>query len=218
MRMTVGVRVAGALLLTGAALLARREAALTRSEADAWQQLVTLRYEAAATASPPSGALAAALGDVVQAGRRHALVEYWLGRYDALADQESGSTDPDVLFVAANAAYRALRRDGGNWQTVVGRLDGVVKNYADVLRENPDSAEAAFNFEYATRLSAAIAARRRDVAPVDYSASGNTIHGGIGEVPVDADAKQFKMIVPMRPDERQEAEKAGKGGTRVRKG
>jgi len=63
-----------------------------------------------------------------------------------------------------------------------------------------------------------IAARRQKMAPLDATASGNTIHGGVGEVPVDADAKKFKMIVPMRPDERQEAEKAGKGGTRVRKG
>ena len=30
--------------------------------------------------------------------------------------------------------------------------------------------------------------------------------------------KKFKMIVPMRPDERLEAEKAGKGTTKVRKG
>ena len=32
------------------------------------------------------------------------------------------------------------------------------------------------------------------------------------------DMKKFKMIVPMRPDERLEAEKAGKGATKVRKG
>jgi hypothetical protein len=30
--------------------------------------------------------------------------------------------------------------------------------------------------------------------------------------------KKFKMIVPMRPDERLEAEKAGKGATKVKKG
>ena len=87
-----------------------------------------------------------------------------------------------------------------------------------MLREDPANTEAAFNFEYATRLRAAIAARRRDVAPDDPIAGGMTIHGGVGEIPVDAESKQFKMIVPMRPDERQEAEKAGKGGKRGRKG
>ena len=30
--------------------------------------------------------------------------------------------------------------------------------------------------------------------------------------------KKFKMIVPMRPDERMEAERAGKAGQKVRKG
>ena len=81
----------------------------------------------------------------------------------------------------------------------------------------PSNAEAAFNFEYATRLRAVIAARRQPIKPED-SGEKLTIHGGVGEVPVDADAKKFKMIVPMRPDERQEAEKAGKGATRERKG
>ncbi|MGE0461540.1 MAG: hypothetical protein AB7Q16_09245 [Vicinamibacterales bacterium] len=216
MRATIGYLVVAA-VLAGAGLLAWRGSELERRVAAAERDLVTLRYqEAGARAVEPPPAWSAWLpgaGKTVEDARAlSATSKYWEGDYDAVA------ADPNAKLLAANAAYRALRRDGGNWQAVVGRLDGVVKTYADVLRENPDSAEAAFNFEYATRLRAAIAARRRDVAPVDYSASGNTIHGGVGEVPVDADAKQFKMIVPMRPDERQEAEKAGKGGTRVRKG
>ena len=73
--MTIWVRVLLALLSFGAAALARSEAALVWTEAGAWQQLVTLRYDDAATAAPPDGALARTLGDVAQAGRRHALVE-----------------------------------------------------------------------------------------------------------------------------------------------
>lgn len=216
MRATIGFLVVAA-VLAGSKLLAWRGSELERRVAAAERDLVTLRYqEAGARAVEPPPAWSSWLpgaGKTVEDARAlSATSKYWEGDYDAVA------ADPNAKLLAANAAYRAVRRDGGNWQAVVGRLDGVVKTYADVLRENPDSAEAAFNFEYATRLRAAIAARRRDVAPVDYSASGNTIHGGIGEVPVDAESKQFKMIVPMRPDERQEAEKAGKGGTRIRKG
>jgi hypothetical protein len=111
-----------------------------------------------------------------------------------------------------------MRREGGNWQAAVSRLDGIVKAYAEVLREDPTNAEAAFNFEFATRLRAVIAARRQNLSPQDPLASGMTIHGGVGEVPIDSESRKFKMIIPMRPDERQEAEKAGKGGTRVRKG
>ncbi|MCC7033805.1 MAG: hypothetical protein IT179_13335 [Acidobacteria bacterium] len=216
MRATIGYLVVAAVLGV-AGLLAWRGSELERRVAAAERDLVTLRYqEAGARAVEPPPAWSSWLPGASQAAEDAralgATSRYWEGDYDAVA------SDPNAKLLAANAAYRAVRRDGGNWQTVVGRLDGVVKTYADVLRENPDSAEAAFNFEYATRLRAAIAARRRDVAPVDYSASGNTIHGGIGEVPVDAESKQFKMIVPMRPDERQEAEKAGKAGARIRKG
>ena len=48
--------------------------------------------------------------------------------------------------------------------------------------------------------------------------NGLTIHGFAGAPPEESDMKKFKMIVPMRPDERLEAEKAGKGTTKVRKG
>jgi hypothetical protein len=215
MRAVIGyLIVAAALAAAGAVLWSG--AALERRVAAAERDLVTLRYQdagARAMEPPPawSSYLPGAGKTVAEARALSATSRYWDGDYAAVA------ADPDVKLLAANAAYRALRRDGGSWQTVVGRLDGVVKMYADVLREDPDSAEAAFNFEYATRLRAAIAARRQPVAPTD-SAEKITIHGGVGEVPVDADAKKFKMIVPMRPDERQEAEKAGKGAQRVRKG
>jgi hypothetical protein len=45
-----------------------------------------------------------------------------------------------------------------------------------------------------------------------------TVHGAAGAPPQDSDAKKFKMIVPMLPDERQEAEEAGRAGQKVRKG
>jgi hypothetical protein len=87
-----------------------------------------------------------------------------------------------------------------------------------VLREEPTRTDAAFNYEYIVRLRAAIAARRQPVAAVDASQSEVTIHGHEGAPPAESDTKKFKMIVPMRPDERLEAEKAGKGTTKVRKG
>jgi hypothetical protein len=216
MRAVIGYLMVAA-VMAGAGLVLWRGSDLERRVAAAERDLVTLRYQEAgaqAVEPPPawSSYLPGAAKTVEDAQALSATSKYWDGDYDAVA------TDPNAKLLAANAAYRALRRDGGNWQAVVGRLDGVVKAYADVLREDPANAEAAFNFEYATRLRAVIAARRQSVAPVDPSASGNTIHGGVGEVPVDADSKKFKMIIPMRPDERQEAEKAGKGATRVRKG
>ena len=41
---------------------------------------------------------------------------------------------------------------GGSWQAVVGRMDTLVKQYAEILREDPTNTEAAFNYEYIVRL------------------------------------------------------------------
>ncbi len=216
MRTLMGSVVVAAVLVV-AGLVMWQGSDLEQRVAAAERDLVTLRYQdagAQAMEAPPAWA-AYLPGSGKTAEDAESLVatsKYWDGDYAAVEG------DPKAKLLAANAAYRALRKEGGNWQTVVGRLDGVVKAYADVLREDPSNTEAAFNFEYATRLRAAIASRRRDVAPDDPIAGGMTIHGGVGEVPVDTESRQFKMIVPMRPDERQEAEKAGKGGTRQRKG
>lgn len=206
-----------AALLAGAGWLLMRGSELEQRLAAAERDLVTLHYAEAGERSaepPPSWASMWPGGDEAarDAETLAATSQYWQGEYDEVA------ANPQARLLAANAAYRALRREGGDWKTVVSRLDGVVKSYADVLREEPDNAEAAFNFEFATRLRATIAARRQKLEPEDAQASGATIHGGVGAVPVDTDARKFKMIVPMRPDERQEAEKAGKGGTKVRKG
>jgi hypothetical protein len=137
---------------------------------------------------------------------------YWRGDYDAAIE------NPDAKLLAANAQYRKIREQGGSWQAVVGRMDSLVKQYAEILRENPNNTEAAFNYEYVVRLRAVFAARKQPVPPLDGKAAGLTIHGFAGAPPEESDMKKFKMIVPMRPDERLEAEKAGKGTTKVRKG
>ena len=98
------------------------------------------------------------------------------------------------------------------------RLDSVVKNYAEVLRAEPERVDAAFNYEYAIRLRAQVVARKQPVLPFDSMGTDLTIHGTAGAPPGESDMKKFKMIVPMRPDERLEAERAGKGTTKVRKG
>lgn len=206
-----------AVVLVGAGLVLWRGGELEQRIAAAERELVTLRYqEAGAIAAEPSSALARLLpGEertLTSARELQATADYWQSDYDGVA------ANPAVKLLAANAAYRATRRDGGQWQAVVGRLDTLVKSYAEVLRDDPTSADAAFNFEYAVRLRAAIAARKQAVAPVDAAGSKVTIHGREGAPPAESDMKKFKMIVPMRPDERLEAERAGKAGQKVRKG
>jgi hypothetical protein len=205
-----------AVLLVAAGAILWRSSEYERRLAAAERDLVTLKYDdAAAAASQPGGRLANLMPMSSTAADAKALettAGYWRGDYDKAIE------NPDAKLLAANAAFRKVREAGGSWQAVVGRLDTVVKDYAEILRENPASTEAAFNYEYVVRLRAVIAARKQNVAPVDAKAAGLSIHGFEGAPPEESDMKKFKMIVPMRPDERLEAEKAGKGTTKVRKG
>jgi len=205
-----------AILLVAAGAILWRSSEHERRLAAAERDLVTLKYEDAATAAAqPGGRLANLMPGSKAAGDAKALAStagYWRGDYDAAIE------NPDAKLLAANAAYRKLREAGGSWQAVVGRMDAVVKQYAEILRDDPANAEAAFNYEYVVRLRAVFAARKQPVPPLDARAAGLTIHGFEGAPPEESDMKKFKMIVPMRPDERLEGEKAGKGTTKVRKG
>jgi hypothetical protein len=68
------------------------------------------------------------------------------------------------------------------------------------------------------RLRGSVVAAKQPMPAGDYAYAGVTPHGVAGAPPDDSDAKKFKMIVPMLPDERQEAEEAGRTARKVRKG
>jgi hypothetical protein len=178
--------------------------------------LVTLRYEraaeelSAATGSALIQPVLRRLGSDASDQRPMAL--YWSGDYESITTSEA----PGLEFLAANAEYRALRRSGGPWQTVVGRLDTIAKRYADILRVTPTE-DAAYNYEFVLRLRGAVVRAKQPLSAGDPGAD-LTVHGAAGAPPQDSDAKKFKMIVPMLPDERQEAEEAGRAGQKVRKG
>ena len=205
-----------AIILVAAGAILWRSSEHERRLAAAERDLVTLKYaDAAAAAEQPGGRLARLMPGASTEADSKTLAStagYWGGDYDKAIE------NPDAKLLAANAAYRKLRQSGGSWQAVVGRMDSVVKQYAEILREDPANTEAAFNYEYVVRLRAVIAARKQPVAPVEGANANISIHGSAGAPPEASDMKKFKMIVPMRPDERLEAEKAGKGTTKVRKG
>ena len=130
---------------------------------------------------------------------------------------DSAAEVGDDALVAANAAYRAAVQDGGAPAVVVSRLDAVVQRYADVMRSHPASIDAAWNYEFVVRQRAAVAARRQVVAPA-LEDGALSMHGRAGAPPKGSDTRSFRMIVPMRPDERRQADEAGRSGRRVRKG
>jgi hypothetical protein len=237
MKSRTGLLPIALLLFVAAGVLWTAGARQTRV-AEAQRALATLRYaQAAESLAPDSGgalgaaggvvvdrmsALAGASNDSARAGGTGAAASYWSAHYDIVT--VATGADP---FLAANAAYRLAMRQGGDWREVTGRLDDVIARYADVLRRTPGHADAAYNYEFAIRHRAAIAARQQPVPPAAASAEADakaranemaTPHGIAGAPPAEAETKSFKLIVPMRPEERQEAERAGKSGPRVRKG
>jgi hypothetical protein len=205
-----------AIILVAAGAILWRSSEYERRLAAAERDLVTLKYDDAATAAAqPGGRLANLMpltGTLADAKALESTAAYWRGDYDAAI------ANPDAKLLAANAQFRKIREQGGSWQAVVGRMDSLVKQYAEIVREDPANAEAVFNYEYVVRLRAVFAARKQQVPPFDARGTGLTVHGFAGAPPEATDMKKFKMIVPMRPDERLEAEKAGKGTTKVRKG
>ena len=229
MRLKIAIRVLGALLLVGAALLARREAGLARAEADAWEQLATLRYDEAATIAVPDGRfLRSGFADAVEPADVEATVAYWLGRYDDLVEQQSGATDADVLFVAANAAFRSARRDQTVGPEAARQLDPVMRAYANVLRAAPRHPDAAYNLEYVSRLRNRLAglkpqpARDRDAPraarPIETTdlPRGPTVHGLPGGPPPEQKMEEIEVLTPRGFEER-DADPEQAPGVRMRR-
>jgi hypothetical protein len=210
------------LILVAAGIVLWTVGAAEQRIAGAERTLATLRYDRAAeeleTAAATNAAerlIADVTGMATEAADTRRKAAYWLGDVEEFLRNDD---DPSLKMLAADASYRALRAEGGTWQSVTTRLDAIAKRYADVLREQPQNEDAAYNYEFVVRLRTAVAEARRPIAPLDLDATGLTVHGHAGAPPEGSDTKKFKMIVPMRPDERMEAEQAGRGAQKIRKG
>jgi hypothetical protein len=247
-RMTV------ALAVLGVGLAAWSEARSARRLADGYVQLATFRFDPGAPAAAPLlDRVAARVADPGDEPRyQQSMAQYWLGRYDLLAQSERSEVrsendavdDPDVLFVAANAAFRALGPIPAPNVTHVARLDYVLAGYAAVLKTDPDHSDAAYNYEFVSRLRE-VAARtaapappkpdarsaRQGTRPVEPPApdpaprltvgdlpGGPTIHGRPGGPPPATRGEDFQVITPMEYGERESQPEASPGGKLPRKG
>jgi hypothetical protein len=229
-----------AVLLIAIGALSWSQARATRRLADAHQRLATLHYElpdddeGAATVVSRLPGPAADLRD--DEARYRATVSYWLARYESLTEMTSGTgapapSDPAILLLAANAAFRSSAPQGPDRRAAIERLDGVIQGYADVLRKDASFADAAYNYEFVVRLRDNIAKapvrNTRDRRPVPAPTApdlvvdlplGPTIHGRPGGPPEGTDMSDFKTITPMRYDEREEQTEPGRGRSIRRRG
>ena len=239
MKSTVG-GVILALLLFAAGAAAWSEAKLTRRVADAHERLATLRYDAGddlSDATPFWQRLPIDVGSASQDVSRHrAAVSYWGARYKPLIEMTGVTgdvppSDSTLLFVAANATFRESAPDDIDRKGALERLDRVVQAYGDVLRKDADYVDAAYNYEYVSRVRDALAKappvrpgrepRKAPEPPVESSVdlpAGPTLHGRPGGPPEGTDMSDFKTISPMRYDEREEQTDPGRGTTIRRKG
>jgi hypothetical protein len=234
--MVGGTILAAALFLVAAACWT--EANVVRRVADAHRRLATLHYDAE---DDIDGALTVFNrlpwpgGEGAADIKRHrATVSYWMVRYDSLAEiplatGQQAANDPSLLFVAANAAFRNSTPQVGDRKAAVERLDAVIQQYADVLRKDPDYADAAYNYEYVSRLRDTLAKAPAKGSPKDKKPekaeavsvdlpSGPTVHGRPGAPPEGTPMSDFKTVTPMRYDEREEQMDPGRGKAIRRKG
>lgn len=229
---TVITRMLAAIVLAAASWLSWSEATLAARVADARQQMATLQFQVDDTLKP-----AASISDYVPGEqgslssdirRIRARVAYWLGSYDGVMDEKSQDLDPEVLLTAANAAFRVSERDAAVPQTqLVQQLDGVLQAYAAVLKASPRHADAAYNYEYVSRVRDEVARVASKTPPAAVAKGrgragdlpeGNTIHGRPGGPPPDAKTEEFQVIAPMEYGDREAQPEATPGGKIQRKG
>ena len=223
MRFTA-VRVILAVAFFAAAIVSRNQARDAVRVADLHERLVTLRHAPVADESVPSASWFLLVPGSLprEASIDQTKMAYWRLDYASLSDPVSVSTaseqeslTPEALFFAANARFRAVDITGGNRTSAVAQLDGVINVYGDVLRAAPGHLDAAFNFEYASRLRDTIARGRPNesvpLSPTDPIPSpdlqmGPTIHGQPGGPPPEIPGSRFRTIAPMLDDEREESD------------
>jgi len=227
-----------AVLLFVVAAACWTEAQVTRRVADAHRRLATLHYDAEDDidgAVTVFNRLPWPGGEGASDVRRHrATVSYWMVRYDSLAELplatgQQAVTDPSLLLVGANAAFRNSAPQAGDRKAAVERLDTVIQQYAEVLRKEPSAADAAYNYEFVSKMRDTLAkgpakASQRDkktekaeLVSVDLP-TGPTVHGRPGAPPEGTPMSDFKTISPMRYDEREEQMDPGRGKEIKRKG
>lgn len=202
-----------AAVLAVGAWLSWSEAKLTARLADARERLATLDLRVDDDLDRPT----------------RTTVEYWLGRYGDVMEEANGDLDAGVLLAAANAAFRSHEREDGAGPAQVQRLDGVLQAYVAVLKAAPKHMDAAYNYEYVSRVRDQVARNAGKLVkemprtaaaprrPADLPA-GPTVHGRPGGPPPDMKAEEMEVIAPMNYGDREAQPEATPGGKRERKG
>jgi hypothetical protein len=237
MKSVIGYAVVALALVVGGRVLFGASSLESRT-ADAQQALLTLRYGdldqsyEALRSEASDGAVVPRLSQALVSSLRaqQSTTRYWMGQYGRLVPERDAAgalseTDPVLLELGAHAAYRSAQTSADQ-AVAVKRIDEIVRGYADALRAHPGDENAAWNFEFLSRVRATLQQSKQPVMPEPEMTGlagdlpiGPTMHGTPGAPPEGADMKQFKVVVPMRPDERKQLPQgASEGEQRKRRG
>jgi hypothetical protein len=162
-----------------------------------------------------------AIGDSLtrQVRVNRAMQAYWQREYAALSSgplaAPADETDATLRLLAANAVFRQAMTRTGTPQALARGLDDVLKGYAEVLDVDPANINAAYNYEFTSRLRSALAGGRSSGMPEPES---RNMQGEQGDPPEGTRKSDFNVIVPMRPEERQEQLDPGAGNEFKRQG
>ncbi|MEQ1760267.1 MAG: hypothetical protein ABL986_18270 [Vicinamibacterales bacterium] len=214
------------IVLIAAAEAFRRAAAIEDALAVADEQLTTSGAASRDTDEALDNALALAarvpvLGPRLQQDVRQnrAAQAYWQGEYAALVSgplaPAATDNDPTLQLLSANAAFRQAVMRAGTPQVLARGLDEVLKGYGAALDKAPGNVDAAYNYEFVARLRSALAGGRASGMPEPEE---RNMQGEPGEPPKGTPKSDFNVIVPMRPEERQEQLDPGTGAEFKRRG
>lgn len=154
-----------------------------------------------------------------QVRRNRATQAYWQREYAALVSgplaPAATDTDAVIQLLSTNASFRQIAARGGTPQALARGLDDVLKGYSGVLDRDPSNLNGAYNYEFVVRLRSALAGGRTAGMPGPESRS---MQGEPGQPPPGTPKSDFNVIVPLRPEERQEQLDPGAGAEFKRKG
>ena len=223
MNATLGHLVIAILLLAGGEAF-RRTATFEDALAAAEERLTT-QNEADTTApedvglTPPPVASLPVVGPRIMADlrRQRALAAYWRSDYGSVKtpEPEGPPADGGLRLIAANAMLRDLARQPRDNRVLARSLDAVLKAYVSVLEADPNAVDAAYNYEFVSRLRGAAAAGRANSLKLLPKSSAQ---GEKGDPPTETKPNEFNIIVPLRPEERQEQIDPQAGAAPQRKG
>jgi hypothetical protein len=154
-----------------------------------------------------------------------AVLSYWQRDYRALlptqGDPLAGIAPDNVRLqtIVANAVFRERYASASDEKSRVEALDAAIAAQLGVLRNVPDQAGVAYNYEYLVRLRALAASKN---GPPKAGEGGDQgVLGHLGGEPQAADKTDLKIHVPLESRELQDQKdgrEAGKTAPRERKG